>query len=175
MIYFTTNQFGGNICNPGLLFLFSSFLVHSDGSQIFLVIFSLLPMLLTDLTCMWFTLLHWKPKEGLALSQKMSIPYCSCAFPGFIQSCWHWKVFFLAQFKCRACICCFFLVCWHFISLFSEDELLSTHFGSSTLSLLMSGFGIEDSSFLHEISAKDGVLRISGYISSPYDSFSVKV
>lgn len=58
---------------------------------------------------------------------------------------------------------------------FSEDELLSTHFASSPLSLLRSGFGIKDSSFLHEISAKDGVLRISGYISSPYDSFSVKV
>ncbi|KAJ0041276.1 hypothetical protein Pint_28721 [Pistacia integerrima] len=37
----------------------------------------------------------------------------------------------------------------------SEDELLSTHFASSPLSLLRSGFGIEDSSFLHEISAKD--------------------
>ncbi|XP_031269217.1 DNA mismatch repair protein MLH3 isoform X2 [Pistacia vera] len=56
----------------------------------------------------------------------------------------------------------------------SEDELLSTHFASSPLSLLRSGFGIEDSSFLHEISAKDGVLRISGYISSPCDSFSMK-
>ncbi|KAJ0097652.1 hypothetical protein Patl1_29279 [Pistacia atlantica] len=37
----------------------------------------------------------------------------------------------------------------------SGDELLSTHFASSPLSLLRSGFGTEDSSFLHEISAKD--------------------
>lgn len=53
---------------------------------------------------------------------------------------------------------------------FTECKLLSTHFTSS-LSLMISGFGIENSNFLQEISDKDGVLRISGYISSPSDIF----
>ncbi|KAH7566166.1 hypothetical protein JRO89_XS08G0108900 [Xanthoceras sorbifolium] len=56
----------------------------------------------------------------------------------------------------------------------SEVELLSTHSSSSPLSLLMSGFGIEDSSFLHELNADDDVFKISGYISSPCNTFSDK-
>ncbi|KAH9710584.1 DNA mismatch repair protein MLH3 [Citrus sinensis] len=56
----------------------------------------------------------------------------------------------------------------------SEDELLCTCSSSSPLALLISSFGIEDFSFLNEVNANDGALEISGYISSPYDSISVK-
>ncbi|KDO71495.1 hypothetical protein CISIN_1g0005861mg, partial [Citrus sinensis] len=56
----------------------------------------------------------------------------------------------------------------------SEDELLCTCSSSSPLALLISSFGIEDFSFLDEVNANDGALEISGYISSPYDSISVK-
>ncbi|KAH9662328.1 DNA mismatch repair protein MLH3 [Citrus sinensis] len=56
----------------------------------------------------------------------------------------------------------------------SEDEILCTCSSSSPLALLISSFGIEDFSFLDEVNANDGALEISGYISSPYDSISVK-
>ncbi|XP_011022186.1 PREDICTED: DNA mismatch repair protein MLH3 isoform X3 [Populus euphratica] len=55
----------------------------------------------------------------------------------------------------------------------SEEELLCTN-PSSAMSLLMSGFGIEDSSSLHELNISDGVLKLSGYISGPCSSFSIK-
>ncbi|XVF16035.1 hypothetical protein REPUB_Repub09cG0206900 [Reevesia pubescens] len=56
----------------------------------------------------------------------------------------------------------------------SEEELLSTHHSSSPLSLLMSGFGIEDCAFLQKLNANDGSLNLSGYISGPNDSFAFK-
>uniref|UniRef100_A0A2P2LHF7 MutL C-terminal dimerisation domain-containing protein n=2 Tax=Rhizophora mucronata TaxID=61149 RepID=A0A2P2LHF7_RHIMU len=55
----------------------------------------------------------------------------------------------------------------------SEDELLSTC-TSSTLLLLKSGFGIENTSCLHELNASDGVLKLSGYILGPCDGFEIK-
>nr|XP_034889821.1 DNA mismatch repair protein MLH3 isoform X1 [Populus alba] len=55
----------------------------------------------------------------------------------------------------------------------SEEELLCTN-PSSAISLLMSGFGIEDSSSLHELNISDGVLKLSGYVSGPCSSFSIK-
>lgn len=56
----------------------------------------------------------------------------------------------------------------------SEEELFCTH-PSSALSLLMSGFGIDDSSSLHELNISDGLLKLSGCISAPCSSFSIKV
>jgi DNA mismatch repair protein MLH3 len=56
----------------------------------------------------------------------------------------------------------------------SEEELLCTN-PSSAMSLLMSGFGIEDSSSLHELNISDSVLKLSGYISGPCSSFFIKV
>ncbi|KAJ6305195.1 hypothetical protein OIU78_020686 [Salix suchowensis] len=55
----------------------------------------------------------------------------------------------------------------------SEEELFCTH-PSSALSLLMSGFGIDDSSSLHELNISDGLLKLSGFISAPCSSFSIK-
>ncbi|KAF2291688.1 hypothetical protein GH714_028137 [Hevea brasiliensis] len=55
----------------------------------------------------------------------------------------------------------------------SENELLCTR-PSSALSLLMSHFGFNDSSFLRELNFSDSVLKLSGYISSPCDSLTVK-
>ncbi|XP_057469421.1 DNA mismatch repair protein MLH3 isoform X2 [Actinidia eriantha] len=56
----------------------------------------------------------------------------------------------------------------------SDDELFCTVPSSSPLSLLTSGFGIEVSSFLHELSVTDGVLKLLGYMSTPHDTSSVK-
>ncbi|KAI9394506.1 hypothetical protein POPTR_005G101900v4 [Populus trichocarpa] len=55
----------------------------------------------------------------------------------------------------------------------SDEELLCTN-PSSAMSLLMSGFGIEDSSSLHELNISDSVLKLSGYISGPCSSFFIK-
>ncbi|KAG5529979.1 hypothetical protein RHGRI_030372 [Rhododendron griersonianum] len=57
----------------------------------------------------------------------------------------------------------------------SDDALFSTAPSSSTLSLLTSGFGIELSSSLHELSVSDGVLKLLGYMSTPCDTSSAKV
>ncbi|XP_058187200.1 DNA mismatch repair protein MLH3 isoform X1 [Rhododendron vialii] len=57
----------------------------------------------------------------------------------------------------------------------SDDVLFSTAPSSSTLSLLTSGFGIELSSSLHELSVSDGVLKLLGYMSTPCDTSSAKV
>lgn len=57
----------------------------------------------------------------------------------------------------------------------SDDELLSTKSASSPLSLITSGFGIEDSGSLHELNITDGVLKLSGYVSGPCDTFPIKV
>lgn len=62
-----------------------------------------------------------------------------------------------------------------FILCISEDELLITRSSASPLPLMMRSFGIENSGFLHEVNANDGVLKISGYISSPSASISIKV
>lgn len=124
--------------------------------------------------CLWFALSLWKPQEGLALSEKMCTPNCPCAPEGFLQIYWHGKVF-----PCRYCdivLDCFYVcLLMIFILCISEDEILCTCSSSSPLALLISSFGIEDFSFLDEVNANDGALEISGYISSPYDSISVKV
>ncbi|XP_028795356.1 DNA mismatch repair protein MLH3 isoform X2 [Neltuma alba] len=56
----------------------------------------------------------------------------------------------------------------------SEDELLCTQSSSSPLSLLTSGFGVDVSSSLHELQDQDDVIKLSGYISGPCNSFPVK-
>ena len=57
---------------------------------------------------------------------------------------------------------------------YSEDDLLCTH-SSSPLLLLTSGFGVEVSSSLHELQDLDDVMKLSGYISGPCNSFTMKV
>ncbi|WCJ32829.1 DNA mismatch repair protein MLH3 [Euphorbia peplus] len=64
-------------------------------------------------------------------------------------------------------------VCFLVVDIESEDELLCTRF-SSSLSLLMSVYGIEDSKFLHELNISGGVLKLSGYISGPFDCLTTK-
>ncbi|XP_015576355.2 DNA mismatch repair protein MLH3 isoform X2 [Ricinus communis] len=59
------------------------------------------------------------------------------------------------------------------IDIESEDELLYTR-PSSALSLLMSSFGIEDLNFFHELDVSNGVLKLSGYISGPCNSLTIK-
>ncbi|CAL5373552.1 unnamed protein product [Camellia sinensis] len=56
----------------------------------------------------------------------------------------------------------------------SGDELFCTTPSSSPLSLLTSGFGIEIFSSLRELNVSDGVLKLSGYMSSPRDTSFVK-
>ncbi|KAI9109641.1 hypothetical protein K1719_019271 [Acacia pycnantha] len=56
----------------------------------------------------------------------------------------------------------------------SEDELLCTHSSSSPLSLLTSGFGMEVSSSLNELQDQDDLIKLSGYLSGPCNSFTLK-
>ncbi|XP_038722364.1 DNA mismatch repair protein MLH3 isoform X2 [Tripterygium wilfordii] len=56
----------------------------------------------------------------------------------------------------------------------SEDDLLYTRPCASPLSLLMSGFGLKDSKFLHELEYSDGILKLSGYVSGPYGCHDIK-
>ncbi|KAK2657642.1 hypothetical protein Ddye_010694 [Dipteronia dyeriana] len=56
----------------------------------------------------------------------------------------------------------------------SEVELLRTHSSASPLPVLMNGFGIEDSSFLHELNVDDDIFKMSGYLSTPCNTFSNK-
>lgn len=57
----------------------------------------------------------------------------------------------------------------------SERILLCTNPSPSPLSLLSSGFGSEVSRSLLELKIGDGDLKLSGYIGSPFDSFTIKV
>lgn len=56
----------------------------------------------------------------------------------------------------------------------SEEELLYTQSSSSPLSLLRNAFGIEVSSSLRELNLSDGIIKLSGYMSSPSSTLSVK-
>ncbi|KAK1410529.1 hypothetical protein QVD17_37066 [Tagetes erecta] len=64
--------------------------------------------------------------------------------------------------------------CFKVVDTESGDELLSTYPASSPLPLLKSCFGIEISRSLHKLDESDGNLKLSGYISGPYETFSVK-
>uniref|UniRef100_A0A5B7BWE8 Putative DNA mismatch repair protein MLH3 isoform X1 n=2 Tax=Davidia involucrata TaxID=16924 RepID=A0A5B7BWE8_DAVIN len=65
-------------------------------------------------------------------------------------------------------------VSFKFVDIESEDELLCTYPSLSPLSLLTSSFGIEVSSSLRELDVSDGVLKLSGYMTGPCDTSSVK-
>ncbi|XP_022971390.1 DNA mismatch repair protein MLH3 isoform X1 [Cucurbita maxima] len=56
----------------------------------------------------------------------------------------------------------------------SESILLYTNPSPSPLSLLRSGFGSEISRSLRELKIGDGDLKLSGYICSPFDTFTIK-
>lgn len=56
----------------------------------------------------------------------------------------------------------------------SEEEIFCATPSSSPLSRLTSGYGVEVTSSLHELNVADGVLKLSGYVSSPCDTSSVK-
>ncbi|XP_052196341.1 DNA mismatch repair protein MLH3 isoform X2 [Diospyros lotus] len=56
----------------------------------------------------------------------------------------------------------------------SEDELFCTAPSSSPLSLVMSNLGIEVCGSLCELNVSDGVLKLSGYMSSPCDTSFLK-
>ncbi|GKV30207.1 hypothetical protein SLEP1_g39048 [Rubroshorea leprosula] len=79
----------------------------------------------------------------------------------------------------KKCVLCIALVqpnvSFSVVDIESEDELLCTNPSSSPLPLLKSNFGIEDFSSLQKVNSVDGVLKLSGYISDPRDSFAVKV
>ncbi|KAM7257724.1 hypothetical protein ACFE04_013465 [Oxalis oulophora] len=66
------------------------------------------------------------------------------------------------------------MVSFKVVDVESDDELLCSHSSASPMSRLMNSFGIEDSIFLHELSASDGVIKLSGYISGPCACFSTK-
>lgn len=57
----------------------------------------------------------------------------------------------------------------------SGNELLCTEPSSSPLSLLRKTFGLDVSSALRELNANEGVLNLTGHMSSPSDDFSFKV
>ncbi|KAJ4966151.1 hypothetical protein NE237_018000 [Protea cynaroides] len=61
------------------------------------------------------------------------------------------------------------------INIESEEEILCTPSSFSPLSLVMSSFGFEVSNSLHQLSFSEGALKLSGYLSSPGDSFPMKV
>lgn len=64
--------------------------------------------------------------------------------------------------------------CFKVIDIESGDELLCLYPSSSPLPLLMSCFGTEVASSLHKLDEFEGDLRLSGYISDPCETFSVK-
>ncbi|KAI7738387.1 hypothetical protein M8C21_008450 [Ambrosia artemisiifolia] len=64
--------------------------------------------------------------------------------------------------------------CFKVVDVESGDELLSLYPSSSPLPLLTNSFGIEVSRSLHKLDESDGKLKLSGYISGPYETFSVK-
>ncbi|CAI9272212.1 unnamed protein product [Lactuca saligna] len=64
--------------------------------------------------------------------------------------------------------------CFKVIDTESGDELLSLYPSSSPLPLLVSSFGTEVSSSLHKLDESDDKLKLSGFISSPCETFSVK-
>ncbi|XP_039159136.1 DNA mismatch repair protein MLH3 isoform X2 [Eucalyptus grandis] len=56
----------------------------------------------------------------------------------------------------------------------SDDQLLCTRASTTPLSMLRSFFGNEVVSFLHEMNAREGSLKLMGYLSGPCDSFAIK-
>ncbi|KAI3747662.1 hypothetical protein L6452_10231 [Arctium lappa] len=64
--------------------------------------------------------------------------------------------------------------CFKVIDIESGDEILCLYPSSSPLPLLMSGFGTDVTSSLHKLDTFEGELRLSGYISGPYGTISVK-
>lgn len=56
----------------------------------------------------------------------------------------------------------------------SDDQLLCTRASTTPLSMLRSFFGNEVVSFLHELNAREGSLKLTGYLSGPCDSFAIK-
>ncbi|KAK2966834.1 hypothetical protein RJ640_027793, partial [Escallonia rubra] len=66
-----------------------------------------------------------------------------------------------------------FNVSFNVVDIESEDELLRTCPSSSPLSLLRSAFGVEVCSSLHELDVSNSILKLSGYISGPCETFSV--
>nr|XP_043633823.1 DNA mismatch repair protein MLH3 [Erigeron canadensis] len=64
--------------------------------------------------------------------------------------------------------------CFKVIDVESGDELLSLYPSPSPLPLLTTGFGVEVSWSLRKLDESDGKLKLSGYISDPYEIFSVK-
>ncbi|KAI3722909.1 hypothetical protein L2E82_34103 [Cichorium intybus] len=64
--------------------------------------------------------------------------------------------------------------CFKVIDIESGDELLSLYPSSSPMPLLVSSFGTEVSSSLQKLDASDDKLKLSGFISSPCETFYVK-
>ncbi|KAH9619503.1 hypothetical protein KSS87_015649, partial [Heliosperma pusillum] len=65
-------------------------------------------------------------------------------------------------------------VAFRVVDMESDDELLCTHASPSPLSLLCSNFGIESSS-LCKLSFSEGLLKLTGYVSSPSSLLTSKV
>lgn len=65
-------------------------------------------------------------------------------------------------------------VSFRVVDIESDDELFCATPSSSPLSRLMSGYGVEVANFLPELNVTDGVLKLSGYISSPCGISTVK-
>ncbi|XP_057958791.1 DNA mismatch repair protein MLH3 isoform X2 [Malania oleifera] len=66
------------------------------------------------------------------------------------------------------------MVSFKVVDIESEDDLLGTQPSPSPLTLLTSVFGIEVSSSLHEVNLSGGALKLSGYVSGPSSTSSVK-
>lgn len=64
--------------------------------------------------------------------------------------------------------------CFKVIDIESGDELLSLYPSSSPLPILTSVFGNDISHFVHKLDERDGTFKLSGYISDPFETFSVK-
>ncbi|XP_061346039.1 DNA mismatch repair protein MLH3 isoform X2 [Gastrolobium bilobum] len=56
-----------------------------------------------------------------------------------------------------------------------EDELFCTHSATSPLALLTSGFGVEVTSSLHDLEVENDIIKLSGYVSGPYNTSNMKV
>ncbi|KAF8011198.1 hypothetical protein BT93_J1726 [Corymbia citriodora subsp. variegata] len=56
----------------------------------------------------------------------------------------------------------------------SDDQLLCTRGSTIPLSILRSFFGNEVVGVLHELNAREGALKLTGYLSGPCDSFPIK-
>ncbi|CAK8540118.1 unnamed protein product [Lathyrus sativus] len=78
----------------------------------------------------------------------------------------------------KKCIMRLALVCpnisFKVVDIEREDELFCSHSAASPLSLVTAGFGVEFTKSLHELEVENNIIKLTGYISDPCNTFDMK-